>query len=219
MRVLGIETSGRVGSVALLDDERLTGERTFEEGMIHGRELQPAVRDLCADLTSIDLVAVDIGPGSYTGLRVGVAAAKGLCYALGKKIIGVASLDALAEQARGPERICPILDAQWRQVYAALYEEQEHVLERTGELLAIAPAELATRIPEGTFIFGDGVERFREIFASPRWVIGGKELWIPKAATIARRGLRAFVKGERARVDTLVPLYLRATEAEENLKK
>src|SRR5687767_60429 len=101
MKTLAIETSGLVGGVAILDGERVLGERIFDKGMIHGRELAPSIAQLSKEtgvgLRELDLIAVDIGPGSYTGLRVGLAAAKGFCLALKKPILGVVSLDAMAE--------------------------------------------------------------------------------------------------------------------------
>src|SRR3990167_786448 len=106
MKVLSIETSSSVGGVALLDGDRLVDEVTFEKGMIHGRELTPSIQNICerngVKLNEMSLIGVDIGPGSYTGLRVGLATAKGLVYALNKTgaqtvLVGVSSLEAMAE--------------------------------------------------------------------------------------------------------------------------
>src|SRR5262245_48217371 len=114
MRTLGIETSGGRGGVALLNGPRILGARLFEKGMVHGREIAPATRELLEEAglapADLELLACDIGPGSYTGLRVGLAAAKGLALALGRPLVGVASLDALAEAARGQARVlCPAI--------------------------------------------------------------------------------------------------------------
>src|SRR6185436_6504167 len=143
MRVLAIESSGRQGSVALLDGDRIAGETIFESGMVHGRDIAPAIEDLARRaawaLRDLDLVAVDLGPGSYTGLRVGLAAAKGLCLALSKPLAGASSLDALA--AGRPGRVAAVTDAKWNQVYGALYEDGRRVLGPVAE----APAIFAAR--------------------------------------------------------------------------
>ncbi|MCK5578488.1 MAG: tRNA (adenosine(37)-N6)-threonylcarbamoyltransferase complex dimerization subunit type 1 TsaB, partial [Planctomycetes bacterium] len=101
MKIIAIETSGSNGSIALLKNEQVIKEYRFRKGMVHGKLLIPrldqALRKARWSRNSLDLIAVDIGPGSYTGLRVGLAAAKSLAYALRAKIIGVSSLDALAE--------------------------------------------------------------------------------------------------------------------------
>jgi len=213
MKVLGIETSGERGGVALLEDDRVLAVRRFTEGMVHGREIAPALRAMLLDLGlspgALDLVACDIGPGSYTGLRVGLAAAKGLAFALGKPLVGVPSLDALAEAARGRARLlCPVLDARWGQIYGALYEDGR----RTGEFRAEPPEAFAARVPPGALVFGDALETYGELFRhrsqAPR------ELWDPRPETIALLGGRLHRQGLCGDPAALVPLYLRPTEAE-----
>src|SRR5690349_17587070 len=144
MLVLGVESSGPRGGVALLEDGRTLGEALFEAGMVHGREIAPAADRLLRAAgkgpADLGLVVVDIGPGSYTGLRVGLSAAKGLAYALGRPMIGVPSLDVLAEAAKGLGPIlATALDAKWDQVYGALYEIRSGRPERTTEMLAERP--------------------------------------------------------------------------------
>lgn len=215
MRVLGIESSGARGGIAVLDSGRVLGTRLFEKGMVHGREIAPSIRSLFAELglelSSIDLVACDIGPGSYTGLRVGLAAAKGLCLALGKPVAGVASLDAMAEAARDRATVlCPVIDARWSQIYGAVYRDGARV---TG-YLAERPDAFAAHVPADAFVFGDALEKYDGIFGDrPR---GGRELWDPRPETIARLGARDFDRGIRHDAATIVPLYLRPTEAELN---
>lgn len=210
MRTLGIESSGPRGGVALLDGGRPAGLRVFERGMVHGREIAPAIRDLLEEAGwtagSLDLVAVDVGPGSYTGLRVGLAAAKGLALAAGIPLAGVASLDVLAEAATGMARVVvPALDAKWDQIYGAVYEEGR----RKGDFLAEKPAVFAARVPAGALVLGDALDAygalFRDVVRAPR------ELWDPDPRIVARLG---EAPGARADAATLAPLYLRPTEAE-----
>jgi len=213
MRTLGIETSGGRGGVALLDGPRVLGARLFEKGMVHGREIAPAIQSLLTEaglpLAQLDLLACDVGPGSYTGLRVGLAAAKGLALALGKPLVGVASLDALAEAARDRARVlCPAVDAKWEQIYGAIYEDGR----RTTDFLAEKPAAFAARVPPGAFVLGDALDAYGELFRDV--VRAPRELWDPKPETVGLLGQRLHASGVRHDAARLVPLYLRPTEAE-----
>ena len=213
MNVLGIESSGARGGTALLIDGEIRGVRIFEKGMVHGREIAPSIRSLLdeakVEASAIDLIACDVGPGSYTGLRVGLAAAKGLALALGKPVAGVASLDAVADAARDlAPIICPALDAKWGQVYGAIYRDGR----RETKLLAEKPAAFAARVPKDGLVLGDALDAYGEIFRDhPQ---GPPDRWDPRPETIARLGLRDFERGVRHDAATLVPLYLRKTEAE-----
>lgn len=213
MRVLGIESSGERGGVALLDGERVLGTRLFEKGMVHGREIAPSIeailKDAGLEAGAIDLIACDIGPGSYTGLRVGLAAAKGFALALKKPLIGIASLDAMADAARDLARVlCPAIDAKWGQIYGAVYEDGRRVT----EYLAEKPDVFVTRIPKDALVLGDALDAYGGLFRDrPR---GPRELWDPKPETVARLGRRLLESGVRHDAATLVPLYLRPTEAE-----
>jgi tRNA threonylcarbamoyladenosine biosynthesis protein TsaB len=213
MKVLGIETSGMRGGIALVEEDQVLGTRLFEKGMVHGREIAPALRSLLDELAigpgAIDLIACDIGPGSYTGLRVGLASAKGLALALRRPVVGVASLDALAESARALASVlCPAIDAKWEQVYGAVYRDG---LCATG-YLAEKPADFAARVPPDALVLGDALDAhgalFRDVRRAPR------EYWDPQPGTVAVLGRRLHAAGVRHDAAALVPLYLRPTEAE-----
>ena len=213
MRVLGIESSGGRGGTALLDGDQVLGTRLFEKGMVHGREIAPSIRALLDEAgwapDAIDLIACDIGPGSYTGLRVGLAAAKGLALALRRPLIGVASLDALAEAARDRARVlCPAIDAKWVQIYGAVYEDGK----RTTDYLAEKPDAFAARVPKGAYVFGDALDQYGGLFRDV--IRGPRELWDPRPELVALLGQRLHEAGTRHDAATLAPLYLRPTEAE-----
>jgi len=181
--------------------------------MVHGREIAPSIRSLLDELgwhpEAIDLIACDIGPGSYTGLRVGLAAAKGLALALHRPLIGISSLDAMAEAARDRARVlCPAIDAKWEQIYGAVYEDGR----RTTEYLAEKPDAFAARVPKGAYVFGDALDQYGGLFRDV--VQGPRELWDPRPDLVALLGLRLFEAGTRHDAASLVPLYLRLTEAE-----
>ena len=130
MRVLGIESSSLVASVALVTDDILTGEYTANFKKTHSQTLLPMLDELAKllelDLNTVDAIAVAGGPGSFTGLRIGAATAKGLGLALKKPLIHVPTVDALAYNMWGASGlICPIMDARRRQVYTGLYQMEQ----------------------------------------------------------------------------------------------
>lgn len=198
MIVLAIESATDRGGVALLDDDRLLAERTFERGMVHGRAIAPsiaAILDQCKLApAAIELVAVDVGPGSYTGVRVGLASAKGFALALGRPVVGVLSLDAMAAGTTGP--VCATIDAKWKQVYAALYRDGA----RTDGPWALTPDDLRAKIPPGTAVLEVGGPRGGDAFPAP--------------ATVGRLGLAKFRASGPDDATALAPAYLRPTEAE-----
>lgn len=220
MRVLAIETSGSVGGVAIAEGQRLVGERSFTEGLRHGRELMPSIRDVFDEAgwkpDDVDLIAVSVGPGSFTGLRIGVTCAKSLAFALSKAVVAVPSLDVLAENAPTDVRfVAPILDARRESVYAALYRQGDAGRVRETDVLVDSPEKVCALLPEGALVFGDGAERYREIFQTKRVVFGEDELTAPRAPTVARLGLALHDRGETTDPVALVPVYLRRPEAEE----
>ena len=213
MRVLGIESSGTRGGVALLESGQVRGTRLFEKGMVHGREIAPSIKSLLNELhwtpEALDLIACDIGPGSYTGLRVGLAAAKGLALALARPLLGISSLDTLAEAARDRARtLVPAIDAKWEQIYGAVYVDGR----RTTDYLAEKPDAFVARVPKDAFVIGDALDQYGGLFRDI--VRGPRELWDPRPEMVALLGQRLHEQGVRHDAATLVPLYLRPTEAE-----
>ena len=151
MRVLAVETSTLSGGAALLDGERVVGEYTLDVRITHSERLMAAIDQLLTDAgwTARDLegIAVTVGPGSFTGLRVGLSTVKGLALALSIPVAAVPTLDAMAAMlpfAALP--VCPVLDARKREVYASLYRWDGLGMRRHWEYLAIAPDDLARRL-------------------------------------------------------------------------
>ena len=225
MWTLGIDTATLQGGVALTRDARVVERIDFEHGMIHGRDLIPAIQEICnrrgLSIRELQLVAVDIGPGSYTGLRVGLATAKGLCRFAGLPIIGVCSLDAMSDDyvaghsSLSPSTLlCPALDAKWNQIYYAYYKGG---IRQEGPF-ADPPGALRSRELH-PLAFGDALLAFPE----PLIRIGAtldpdpKHLR-PTASAVALRGALDYSSGRRDTVLGLEPLYLRPTEAEMKLQ-
>lgn len=253
MKILGIETSSMIGSVAICDETSLIAEQSFKKGMLHGKELIPAIKSIFEKnkLTpnDIDLIAVDVGPGSYTGVRVGLSCAKTLAYALGVPVIDVVSLDSISQNIKEKyNTICVVLDARRDMVYASFYKyspDDKFLIDgksrlsgaqsvaknsmyiypwkRGSDILLTPPNEIINSLPENTFIFGDGVTRyinlFKEMGANKTISIGEEELGIPKASSIAILGKCAYDNDKRCDIKTLSPVYLRQPEAIEKLEK
>ena len=244
MKVLGIETSSDVGSVAICDEENVVFEQSLNRGMRHGKELIATIKSLFdknnLKPNDISLIAVSVGPGSYTGLRVGITAAKILSFTLQKPVIDVSSMDVLAQNIKERYKfICPIIDAKRKMVYVNIYEyfsEDQlrffYVGDRNGivqndvdnkilfnlwrnvsGLMLISPYEIADKLQQGTVVFGDGVLRYTEIFANKGLLIENSVLGIPKASTVAVMGKHAYENGKKCNVDSLKPTYLRKPEA------
>jgi tRNA threonylcarbamoyladenosine biosynthesis protein TsaB len=224
MIALALDTSGDEASVALVREGpgtcEVLGTEVIGAGMRHGVELFPALdrllRRASVSARDVGLVAVGTGPGSYTGLRVGVTAARAFAYAAGAELLGVPSCDAWASAAPLDTRpLAVVLDARIRAVYLAIYEAVGGTwTRRTGPEL-LAPAAAAALIAEGTIVVGDGIAPYPEAFA------GRTAAATPRradAAQVAGIALARRARGERDAIDAVVPLYLRKTEAELKLE-
>lgn len=227
MIILGIETSGDFGSVALCDEEAVLAAYAFPEGARHARDIMPAIDGLVKEAAvgkgDISAVAVSQGPGSFTGLRVGVTCAKTLAYALGWRAVGIPSLEVMARNvtadAAGECRFtCPVLDARRAKVYGTVFEWDGDRWRDTTGVLIEAPDELAARIPDGALVFGSGVRAYPEVFSVGRVRVGDEGLAVGRAEAVARLGLRRIRAGEEADPMRLVPHYYRVTEPEEKLR-
>jgi tRNA threonylcarbamoyladenosine biosynthesis protein TsaB len=226
MKVLGIETSGLVGNIAVCDDNKVVGRKSYGKNFSHGKEIISSLESLFNEVNwepgDIDLIAVSTGPGSYTGLRVGVTCAKTLAYGLGKPVIDVPTLDVLVENVKdtSAKTICPVLDAKRKSVYACIYERSDNESRRTTDFLIITPNSLIEILPESTLIFGDGIAPYREIFTQKDLtIVEDEKLCIADAADVARLGMKRYEQGMRCEINALAPLYLRKSEAEEQLKE
>ncbi len=238
MIVLGIETSGPTGSVALCDDDRVLADTTFPQGPRRagarrarsGREraraergIMPAVDDVVRKAgiarDRIDAVAVSEGPGAFTGLRMGVTCAKTLAYALGAQAVGVPSLEVMVQNVPTDEATtaCPMLDARRGKVCGTVFEWDGAAWRDTSGVLLLPPAELADAVPAGTLLFGSGVAAYPELFGPPQFRIGDEALAVGRAEAVAQVGLRRLRDGLGVDPMELVPRYHRPTEPEEKL--
>lgn len=173
MKILALDSSGIVASVAVVEDDTLLAEYTVNYKKTHSQTLLPMLDEIVKmtelELESVDAIAVAAGPGSFTGLRIGSATAKGLGLALKKPLVAVPTVDALAYNLYDAQGlICPIMDARRKQVYTGIYRFEEHQLMTLKEQWAAPIEELLEELNQRgemvTFL-GDGVPVFRELIA------------------------------------------------------
>lgn len=223
MLVLGVETATSVGSVAIVEESGLIAELTLKEKVSHSERLLPTIDLLLSksklSFSEIDALSVSRGPGSFTGLRIGISTIKGLAMAGNKPVVAIPSLDALAENYLGSDLlICPMIDARKDEVFTALYRRNHtRGLQKLTSDLAIAPPDFLPTIKGKVGFLGDGSQRYRaliEDLLGDRAVFAPPWLHFPRAAVIAYRGLEEIKSGNSADVDKLTPLYVRAPDAE-----
>jgi tRNA threonylcarbamoyladenosine biosynthesis protein TsaB len=235
MRLLAIETATAAQSVALCEEDRLLAEISYDAKSHKGGLLLPAVDRLLkkAGLAANDLnaVAVSVGPGSFTGLRVGLATAKGLALGADAMLVGVPTLDVLAEGYPVPNiTICALLDAHRGELFMALFRRvgvggTGIGLERLSPDAVLTPEAVQSvlaRVEGPVHLIGDGAARYREQFEA---MLGDRACMtdaglrtVPSAAVAGRLGLRQLAGGKRPGA-VVEPVYLRKAEAEVNWEK
>jgi tRNA threonylcarbamoyladenosine biosynthesis protein TsaB len=217
--VLLVETSSRRGQVALALGDQLRGVRRLDEARRHARDLAPALAALLAEqgwrARDVDAVIVSRGPGSYTGLRVGLMSAKAFAYAGGCVLLGVDTFAVVALQApQGIRRVDVLADAQQDKIYVQSFVRDGEDWRPTSELTIRAfAAWLAERHADAS-VMGPGLHKWEARLPAEVPVVDAS-LWEPKAESLLRIGLRRYRAGERDDPWLLEPLYLRPSSAEE----
>jgi len=227
--ILAIETATMCGSVALMSGDHCLAEISIDTATTHSRRLiqqvDQVMRETTMDWGHIDAVAVSLGPGSFTGLRIGLSTAKGLCLATGLPLLGVPTLDGLSRQITSPPgtMILAVLDARKKEVYGAFYQcNKAGVPERVGKYLVRKPAEMAAMIEEPTILVGDGSVLYSQVFAEQATaplIFAPIQNFFPRAATIGLLGIELFASGDFVDPATVVPFYVRPSEAELAIKQ
>ena len=239
MRVLAIDTSGLVASVALVEDDVLRAEFTTNDKKTHSQTLLPMLEQLrqmiSLELDTIDVIAIAAGPGSFTGLRIGSATAKGLGLALGKPLVEVPTLEGLAYNLYGTDKlVCPMMDARRNKVYTGLYEyipalpgqtsvaraEVSYELRVLRDQCAVDVAEIVeecNRLGREVIFLGDGVpvylEQIREKMQVP-YSLAPAHYSRQRAAGVAALGAVYAARGRVVSATEHQPIYLRKSQAE-----
>lgn len=226
MKILALDSSGNVASAAIIEDTKLLAEITMNHKKTHSQTLLPMIDHICnmidMDLSSIDYIAAASGPGSFTGLRIGAATAKGLAYGLNKPIIGVPTLDGLAYNITYTNyMICPIMDAKRNQVYTAFYLWEEDALKRQSDYLAIEIDDCIEQVKKYTrpvIFLGDGVLVYRDIIEEKmdagQYYFAPQSCNMQKASSIGSLGMMLAKEGKSEDSMEFVPFYLRKSQAE-----
>jgi tRNA threonylcarbamoyladenosine biosynthesis protein TsaB len=223
--ILGIDTATAQVSCAIGGHEGVLASTRSSRGKRHAESLAPAVQFIChqarVDLTDIGVVAVDLGPGLYTGLRVGIAAAKAMAHALRVPMIGVPSLDLLAFPVRfSPRLIVAAVDARRGELFYASYRQVPGGVQRLGSHQLGTPDDLAGELlatGEDCLLVGDGALRYREVFDGLNRVdIVGDELAHPMASSLVMLAHAQALREEFVKPWDLAPIYLRKPDAEIN---
>ena len=226
--ILAVENSGLCGSIALVSGSHCIAEQSLLSKLTHSKRLLATLDRVMAECQvtweMLDAIAISLGPGSFTGLRIGLSTVKGLALATSLPLIGVPTLDGLASQFGFTARpVCPILDARKNEVYTALYQtDASGVMQRLTRYQVIPAAELAAQISAPTIFTGDGItvhggllrEKLGELA-----VFAPEQLYFTKASSIGFLALSYWREQQFLDPAGCIPLYVRASDAELNLLK
>jgi tRNA threonylcarbamoyladenosine biosynthesis protein TsaB len=219
LRVLILETSGRRGQVALAEGATLLAVRSLDETRRQARDLAPTVAALLAQQQwrprDVSIVIVSVGPGSYTGLRVGVMSAKTFAYATGCAVVGVETFAAVAQQAPADVgRLDVLADAQKDKVYVQPFARAAAGWQAAGPLLIRPFADWLAGLAADVSVTGPGLLRWRPQFP-PHVQVLDESLWEPRVESLLPLGLARLAAGSTDNALSLEPLYLRPSSAEE----
>ncbi len=231
MKILAIDSSGLVASVAVISGDDMLGEFTMNYKKTHSQTLLPMLDDMAKmidlDLNTLDAVAVAGGPGSFTGLRIGSATAKGLALALDKPVISVPTVDALAYNLCGhKDIICPLMDARRNQTYTGLYQFEGNELQTIKEQCAVDIQEILAEINnigKPVVFLGDGVPVFKKAIeenAKVPYIFAPAHMNKQRAGAVAALAAQYYKEGKMQDAKEHKPEYLRLSQAErERLEK
>jgi tRNA threonylcarbamoyladenosine biosynthesis protein TsaB len=233
--ILAIDSSTPVAGIALLDEEKLIREEFINYKKTHSETLMPMIdnilRDCDRSLADLSALAVTIGPGSFTGLRIGLAAVKGLSLAASKPVVCLSTLDVLAHNiAFSDTLVCPLLNARKQEVYTAFYNNRDFYPQRLTEEIACSPQEFVAMAlekaresgKERITLLGDGFYPYREYFAEKlgnRLLVAPSHLMLLRASTLGSLAMKRVVNGDFDEIVTMRPRYIRLSEAESRLGK
>jgi len=214
MKILAIDTSTKMLSIAILEGDKIISNFHEENSMRHSSMLMPTIDKLLKNnklkLKNINVIALSVGPGSFTGLRIGVSTVKGINLGLGIPIVAVPTLDVIAHNFTDETEsaLCPIIDAKKNKVYSSIYHVHLGGLTRASRDMLMGVDELIEKIKSQTLIFGDGALLYWDVLKRNKFIKLSRKDWLPKAETVAKIGLKEARKKHFVNPDKLVPTYL-----------
>ena len=217
MKILAFDTSTKFLSIALLEDENVVASFHEDMGIRHSEVLISTIGALIADaewdINDIGLIAVGLGPGSFTGLRIGIATVKALAASTGCKVVGVPTMDAMVMNVKaGNKLIAPFLDAHKGKVYSCIYRNTGRGYEKKTEYLLVTVDDLLSKLEEEVVFFGDGLNKYTDLLISSPLALKDEEIdWYPRASNV---GLLGYERSKEKTDDpeTIDPLYLHAED-------
>ncbi|MGB3210504.1 MAG: tRNA (adenosine(37)-N6)-threonylcarbamoyltransferase complex dimerization subunit type 1 TsaB [Desulforhopalus sp.] len=227
--ILSIDTATPCSAVALTCGTRMNGRvlasLSLTGNVTHSRRLFSAIDHLMKKAevgwSSISGIGVSLGPGSFTGLRIGMSTAKGLAAAAGKALLGVSTLDSLAARCVSSRLICSVLDARKKEVYSSFYRcNTDGLTERVSDMTVMAPEKLAATIAEPVVMVGDGVMAYGDLFKGvlkEKVIFAPAQLHEPSASSLGMLAGEMLESGEQLEVAGAVPVYIRSSDAELSL--
>ena len=226
-RILAIETSSRTGSAALATEAQVAAAAQLAGQMRHAGELMPTVDTLLRKrgwpVDTLTDIFVSIGPGSFTGLRIGVTVARTLSWSIGARIVAVPTVDGLARNALAakpvPANLAVVLDAKRAQVYAAAFELRSGTYEKVIDAHLAEPRAFLDRCPQPLAVLGEGIPYHQEAIDESGATVLDQNLWPPRAEHVYHAGMRLARAGQYTLGGELLPLYIRRPEAEEKWEK
>jgi tRNA threonylcarbamoyladenosine biosynthesis protein TsaB len=226
MKILAVDTATKSCSVAVIDEESVLAESTIINDQTHSRHLLNVIDIVIGEadlkISQLDGFAVSIGPGSFTGLRIGVASIKGLAFSLNKPVVGVSSLETLAFQCiPQPYLICPIIDARKQEVYFCRYRYKKEGLKKEGPERVASPVQAVSGIREPCVFIGNGAMQYQALILKELGKMAhfvAENQHTIQASAVARLSLPRFKRQETDDVHLLVPHYIRKSDAELNIK-
>lgn len=221
MKILAVDTSSAICSVAVLEDDRLIDKNELDDGKTHSENLMPLLDELLKrnslDIKDIELIACVVGPGSFTGIRIGVATIKPIAEVLNVKVASVMSLEALARNVENKETIVSLIDARNNQVYAGIFDKnynkkEDYIADDINEVIKVLEKyETITFVGNGAILHKELLTNYLK---NVEFVENNKQT----AENVGKIGYKKYLANDLCTADTIIPVYLRKSQAE-RLKK
>lgn len=218
MKILAIDTSSEICSVAILEDEKVIDEINLDNGRTHSENLMPLVEEILKRnnflVSDINLLACSVGPGSFTGIRIGVSSIKPIAEVLNLKIASVTSLETLARNVEEKEKIIvSLIDARNDQVYCGIFDDKYDKIE---DYMADDITKIISHIEkyEKIILVGNGAEKHKELIKEKLYNIKFSENNKQSAVNVGKIGYKKYLENNLKSADTIIPIYLRKSQAE-----
>ena len=221
MKILAVDTSSSICSVAILEDDKLIDKNELDDGKTHSENLMPLLDELLKrnsmDIKEIEMIACTVGPGSFTGIRIGVATIKPIAEVLNIKVASVMSLESLARNVENKSTIVSLIDARNNQVYAGIFDKnynkkEEYIADDINEVIKVLE-----KYDNITFV-GNGAILHKELLANSLKNVEFVENNKQTAENVGKIGYKKYLENDLCSADTIMPVYLRKSQAE-RLKK